>query len=70
MKKGIQADEIAFIHDAKKVVQKDKMFSKMRRGDIRILLGSTSKVGTGTNVQDKLIAGHHIDCPWRPADLT
>lgn len=68
--KGIPAEEIAFIHDAKTDVQRDKMFSKMRRGDIRVLLGSTSKVGTGTNVQDKLIAGHHIDCPWRPADLT
>ncbi|MFS0593231.1 SNF2-related protein [Cytobacillus horneckiae] len=70
IKKGIPSEEIAFIHDAKTDVQRDKLFAKMRNGDIRVLLGSTSKVGTGTNVQDKLIAGHHIDCPWRPADLT
>ncbi|MCE4051663.1 SNF2-related protein [Bacillus sp. Au-Bac7] len=70
IQKGIPAEGIAFIHDAKTDVQRDTMFGKMRRGEIRVLLGSTSKVGTGTNVQDKLIAGHHIDCPWRPADLT
>ncbi|MEK5394109.1 SNF2-related protein [Margalitia sp. FSL K6-0131] len=70
MKKGIPSEEIAFIHDAKTDVQRDKLFSKVRKGEVRILLGSTNKVGTGTNVQDKLIAGHHIDCPWRPADLT
>lgn len=70
IKKGIPSEEIAFIHDAKTDAQRDKLFSRMRKGDVRVLLGSTSKVGTGTNVQDLLIAGHHIDCPWRPADLT
>ncbi|KYD11458.1 hypothetical protein B4102_2186 [Heyndrickxia sporothermodurans] len=70
IEKGIPAEEIAFIHDAKTDMQRDKLFSKVRKGEVRVLLGSTSKVGTGTNVQDKLIAGHHIDCPWRPADLT
>ncbi|MEI5907083.1 helicase C-terminal domain-containing protein [Bacillus spongiae] len=70
IEKGIPAEEIAFIHDAKTDVQRDKLFSKVRKGEVRVLLGSTSKVGTGTNVQDKLIAGHHLDCPWRPADLT
>lgn len=69
IKKGIPESEIVFIHDAKNDRQRDKMFAKMRKGDIRVLLGSTSKVGTGTNVQDKLIAGHHIDCPWKPADI-
>jgi len=68
--KGIPSEEIAFIHDAKTDVQRDKLFERVRKGQVRVLLGSTSKVGTGTNVQDKLIAGHHIDCPWRPADLT
>lgn len=70
MKKGVPGEEIAFIHDAKTDAQRDKLFAKVRKGEVRVLIGSTSKVGTGTNVQDKLIAGHHIDCPWRPADLT
>lgn len=68
--KGIPSHEIAFIHDAKNDKQKDIMFEKMRKGDIRVLLGSTSKVGTGTNVQDKLLAVHHVDVPWRPSDIT
>ncbi|WP_256860403.1 SNF2-related protein [Paraliobacillus ryukyuensis] len=68
--KGVPGNEIAFIHDAKTDAQRDKLFAKVRAGEVRVLLGSTSKVGTGTNVQDLLIAGHHIDCPWRPADLT
>ncbi len=67
--KGIPAEEIAFIHDAKTDLQKDTLFEKMRSGNVRILLGSTQKVGTGTNVQNKLIAAHHIDCPWKPSDL-
>lgn len=70
IEKGIPEHEIAFIHDAKTDLQKDTLFEKMRAGDIRILLGSTQKVGTGTNVQNKLIAAHHIDCPWKPSDLT
>lgn len=67
--KGIPEEEIVFIHDAKNDKQRESMFEKMRHGTIRIMLGSTSKVGTGTNVQNKLIAAHHIDCPWRPADI-
>ena len=70
MEKGVPENEIAFIHDAKTDVQKDTLFEKVRSGDIRVLLGSTQKVGTGTNVQNKLIAAHHIDCPWKPSDLT
>lgn len=67
--KGIPEEEIVFIHDAKNDKQREEMFEKMRKGLIRIMLGSTSKVGTGTNVQNKLIAAHHIDCPWRPSDI-
>ena len=69
MGKGIPKEEIVFIHDAKNDKQREEMFEKMRKGSIRIMLGSTSKVGTGTNVQNKLIAAHHIDCPWRPSDV-
>lgn len=69
MEKGIPEKEIAFIHDAKNDKQKDILFDKMRKGDVRILLGSTSKVGTGTNVQNKLLAVHHVDVPWRPSDI-
>ncbi|WP_249355045.1 helicase-related protein [Enterococcus hulanensis] len=68
--KGIPAEEIAFIHDAKTDAQRDTMFERVRNGDIRIILGSTSKLGTGTNIQNKLIHAHHIDCPWKPSDLT
>lgn len=70
IEKGIPENEIAFIHDAKTDKQRDVLFDKVRKGDVRVLLGSTSKVGTGTNVQNKLLAVHHIDCPWRPSDLT
>ena len=66
---GIPADEIAYIHDARTEKQKADMFEKVRNGDIRVLLGSTAKMGTGTNVQKKLIAVHDCDIPWRPADL-
>jgi hypothetical protein len=69
IKKGIPEHEICFIHDAKSDVQREKMFSDMRGGYKRIILGSTQKMGTGTNIQDKLISLHHLDCPWRPADL-
>lgn len=67
--KGIPEDEIAFVHDAKTNKAKEKMFKKVSNGTIRILLGSTSKCGTGTNVQERLVATHDLDCPWRPADL-
>ena len=69
MKKGIPQKEIAFVHNAKTDKQKAALFEKMRRGQVRVLLGSTSKLGVGTNVQDRLIALHDIDCPWRPSDL-
>jgi len=69
MKKGIPEAEIAFIHDAKTDTQREQLFDKVRSGEVRVILGSTGKIGTGTNIQDKLIAGHHVDCPWRPADL-
>ncbi len=67
--KGIPAEEIAYIHDAKTEQQKSELFDKVRSGEIRVLLGSTAKMGTGTNVQKKLIAVHDLDIPWRPADL-
>lgn len=67
--KGVPEDQIAFIHYAKTDVQKDKMFGKVRSGQIRFLLGSTPKMGAGTNVQDRLIALHHLDVPWKPADI-
>lgn len=66
---GIPEDEIAFIHDAKNEKQKDAMFAKVRSGEIRVILGSTLMMGTGTNVQDKLVAMHDLDVPWRPSDL-
>lgn len=68
--KGIPADKIAFIHDAETGAQRNAMFAEVRNGDIRVLLGSTFKLGLGVNIQDKLIALHHIDVPWRPADMT
>lgn len=67
--RGIPAEEIAYIHDAKTEQQKSDLFDKVRNGEIRVLLGSTAKMGTGTNVQKKLIAVHDLDIPWRPADL-
>lgn len=67
--KGVKPEEIAYIHDAKSEKQKSDLFEKVRSGEIRILLGSTPKMGTGTNVQNKLIAIHDLDIPWRPADL-
>lgn len=68
--KGIPDKEIAFIHDAASETEKAKLFAKVRNGDIRVFIGSTAKMGAGTNVQNKLIALHDLDCPWRPADLT
>lgn len=69
MEKGIPEHEIAFIHDAKTEVQKSALFSKVRAGQVRVLIGSTFKMGAGTNVQRKLVALHHLDIPWRPSDI-
>jgi len=66
---GMPVEQIAFIHEAKTEVQKKELFSKVRTGQVRVLLGSTSKMGAGTNVQDRLVALHDLDCPWRPGDL-
>ena len=66
---GVPKEEIAFIHEAGSDKQKEELFAKVRKGDIRILMGSTQKMGAGTNVQNKLIAMHDLDVPWRPADL-
>lgn len=68
--KGVNPDEIAFVHDADTERKREKLFDKVRKGEIRILLGSTFKLGIGVNVQDKLVALHHLDVPWRPADMT
>ncbi|MDE7171063.1 MAG: DEAD/DEAH box helicase family protein, partial [Oscillospiraceae bacterium] len=67
--KGIPAEEIAFIHDANTETKKKELFGKVRSGQVRILLGSTQRMGAGTNAQQKLVALHHLDCPWRPSDL-
>ena len=67
--KGIPAEQIAFIHNANTEQQKKELFGKVCNGEVRVLLGSTAKMGAGTNVQRKLVALHHLDCPWRPADL-
>lgn len=69
MEQGIPEDEIAFIHDADSEAKKKALFAKVRTGQIRVLMGSTQKMGAGTNVQDRLIALHDLDCPWRPSDL-
>lgn len=70
IQKGITPDEIAFIHEADTEVKKKELFSKVRQGTVRVLMGSTQKMGAGTNVQSKLIATHHLDCAWKPSDLT
>ena len=69
IEKGIPAEEIAYIHTAETEAKKKELFGKVRSGQIRVLLGSTQKMGAGTNVQTKLVALHHLDCPWRPSDL-
>ena len=69
IEQGVPESEIRFIHEANTEVQKQELFKKVRRGEVRVLLGSTQKMGAGTNVQNKLIALHDIDCPWRPSDL-
>ena len=66
---GVPENEIAYIHDAKTETQKKDLFAKVRTGQVRVLLGSTQRMGAGTNCQQKLVALHHLDCPWRPADL-
>ncbi|MCH3972765.1 MAG: SNF2-related protein [Oscillospiraceae bacterium] len=70
IEKGIPAEQIAFIHEANTDVRKKELFGKVRSGQVRVLLGSTAKMGAGTNVQDRLVALHDLDCPWRPRDLT
>ena len=69
IERGIPETEIKFIHEADTEVKKQELFKKVRRGEVRILMGSTQKMGAGTNVQNKIIASHDLDCPWRPADL-
>ena len=66
---GIPENEIAYIHTANTEQKKKELFAKVRGGEVRILMGSTAKMGAGTNVQDRLIALHDLDCPWRPSDL-
>ena len=69
VEKGVPKEQVAFIHEATTETKKEELFAKVRSGQVRILLGSTPKLGAGTNIQDKLIALHHLDCPWKPADL-
>ena len=69
IEKGVTPEEIAFIHDANTETRKAELFAKVRSGQVRFLLGSTAKMGAGTNVQDRLIALHHLDVPWRPSDI-
>ena len=69
IEKGVPPEEIAFIHDANTEKRKAELFAKVRSGQVRFLLGSTAKMGAGTNVQDRLIALHHLDVPWRPSDI-
>ena len=69
IKRGVPANEIAFIHDYKTDIQKAALFADAKQGRIRVILGSTSKLGTGVNVQDKIVAMHHLDVPWRPSDM-
>ena len=70
VERGVPENEVAFIHDAKNEVKRKELFAKVRSGKVRVLIGSTQKLGTGTNIQDRLIALHHLDVPWRPRDLT
>lgn len=70
IRRGIPAEEIAFIHDAETMTQKQALFDRVKRGEIRILIGNTAKMGEGTNVQDRLVAIHHLDIPWKPAWIT
>ena len=70
IRRGIPGEEIAFIHDAETMTQKQALFDRVKRGEIRILIGNTAKMGEGTNVQDRLVAIHHLDIPWKPAWIT
>ena len=67
--RGVPESEIAFIHDADTELKKKELFAKVRSGNVRVLIGSTQKMGAGSNMQDKLVALHDLDCPWRPGDL-
>ncbi|EPP0979701.1 PLxRFG domain-containing protein [Vibrio cholerae] len=69
MEKGIPEDEIAFIHDYNTTLKKEALFDRVRRGEVRVLIGSSMKMGAGTNVQNRLVALHHMDAPWRPSDM-
>jgi SNF2 family DNA or RNA helicase len=69
VRKGVPEEEIAFIHDYDTDIRKKELFAKVRSGQVRIIFGSTQKMGVGTNIQDKLVALHDLDCPWRPSDL-
>ena len=69
VKKGIPAEEVAFVHDAKTDAQRDTLFREMRQGVKKVMIGSTDKCGTGVNVQTHLIAMHHADCPWKPSSI-
>ena len=69
VQKGITPNEIAFIHEADTEAKKKELFSKVRQGKVRILMGSTKKLGAETNIQDKLIATHHLDCAWKPDEV-
>ena len=67
--RGVPAEQVRFIHEAATDAQKKELFAKVRSGEVRVLLGSTQKMGAGTNVQDRLVAIHNLDCPWRPSDV-
>ena len=67
--RGVPKEEVAFIHEYNTEAKKADLFAKVRAGQVRILMGSTPKLGAGTNVQDRLIALHHLDCPWKPSDV-
>ena len=69
VRRGIPPNEIAFIHDAKTPEARERLFAAVRSGQVRVLIGSTAKMGTGMNVQERLLAMHHLDAPWRPADV-
>ncbi|MCY6356200.1 helicase-related protein [Clostridium sp. ZS2-4] len=69
IRRGIQENQVCFIHDAKSEIQREQMFSDMRSGNKRVIIGSTPKMGAGTNIQDRLTALHHLDCPYRPSDI-
>jgi hypothetical protein len=69
VEKGIPENEVVFIHDYATANKKDELFKKVNEGEIRVVLGSTQKLGTGVNVQERIVALHHIDAPWRPSDM-